>query len=101
MSDSPTWEETIKEVISNELSSIAVGFPARIQKVSADGRFVDLVPMVRQPAQKLSGAWSSVELPVLSNVPYGSLQIGQFEIIVPAEVGSFVEVRVSDYDYST
>ena len=101
MADSPELEEILEEMIGERLTSVSFSFPAKIQKVSGDGRHVDLVPLVKQPAIRVNGELTSLDLPALSNVPYGSVKMGAFEIVVPAEVGSFVTVVVSDYDFST
>lgn len=101
MADSPELEEILEEMISERLTSVSFSFPAKIQKVSSDGSKVDLVPLVKQPALRMNGQRTALDLPALSNVPYGSVKMGAFEIIVPAAVGAFVTVVVSDYDFST
>ncbi len=75
--------------------------PARVERYDAATQLVDVSPQVKEPFENEDGSVSSLQLPIITNVPLVFPGAGGFHVTFPVAVGDTVLVVFADRSIDT
>lgn len=98
MSDSTrTFEEALGDFVDSRLRGLRVSMPGRVEKYDASTQKADVQPLIQSGHTQEDGERTSLDLPMVLDVPVQFQGAGDFGVTFPVAVGSIVLLVFADF----